>query len=238
MPPKTSTTTPATALIAPPTNAKDHPQKFKDWIASVKAYLAVHDPTKLFPSIYPEMIHFFDSKDKANWEKWLTGSEHAAHLHQVYHEPGPNASIKTRILLITTPTTNYIQQPDPADQKWHTWAIVEVKKQDTGYGKRLYIMDPNLPQQFRGADLSKIRFRDMEFNGAQRKFIKYIYDKAPSTTKVWVGRPGEAEPEKDRCVRDTCEWIDQLAKTEDKGWVQGEDDARFPDFKEANPSFG
>jgi len=230
-------------LIAPPTHDKAPPQDFEQWIASVTAHLAARDQ-KVYPLIYPKMIHYHDSGDRTNWEAWLTGSEHATYLHDVYHHPIPTASIapglrpKTRILLITTPSFNYIKTPKPEDWKWHTWAIAEVKKQDGGYGKRLYIMDPDLQQQFRDTDLSKIRFRDMGFSGAQRKAIKYLYDKAPNTTTVWVGRPGKAEPDKDRCVRETCAWIDQLAKTEDKGWVEGEIDARFTDFQQANPSFG
>ena len=186
------------------------------------------------------MIHFLDSADKANWNDHLTGSEHAVHLKQVYHESKPGASAgvaphrtpKTTILLITTPTGNYVKNPN-ADMGWHTWAIVEVKKQEGGYGKRLYIMDPGLPNDCRDADLSKASFKDMKFSNAQRKCIEFNYNRAPHTTTLWVGRPGKAAPDKDRCVRDTCEWIDTLAKTEDKGWVQGEVDARFPGFQEA-----
>lgn len=243
MPPKTATTASAVALIAPPTHDKAPPQDFEQWIASVTAHLARQN-NKVYPSIFPKMIHFYDSADRSNWEASLLGSEHAVYLHDVYHHPIPHTGIapelkpKTRILLITTPSFNYPQTPKLEDQKWHTWAIAEVKKQDGGYGKRLYIMDPGLPQQFRDADISRTRFRDMKFNGAQRKAIKYLYDKAPTTTTVWVGRPGKAEPDEDRCVRDTCEWIDELAKTEDKGWVEGETDARFTDFQQANPSFG
>ena len=243
MPPKAAATASAVALIPPPSNDKAPPEDFERWIASVKAHLAARDQ-KVYPSIYPQMIHFHNSADRSNWEQWITGSEHATYLTNAYHNPNPTASVApdvkplTRILLITTPTFNYIKTPDPKDWIWHTWAIAEVKKQDGGYGKRLYIMDPDLPQQFRGADLSRVRFRDMGFSASQRKAIEYLHKKAPSKTTVWVGRPGEAEPEQDRCVRSTCEWIDQLAKIEDKGWVEGEIDTRFPDFEQANPSFG
>ena len=98
-------------------------------------------------------------------------------------------------------------------------------------------MDPSLLQQFRDADLSRSRLRDIGFNSAQRKAIKYFYSKALTITIIQVRRPSEAKLDKDRCVRDTYKQINQLAKTKDKGQVIGEIDARFKDFKQVNPSF-
>ena len=246
MPPKVATTssTAAASGLAYPTLAEAPPSEFKDWIATVKAYLASSSPTKVFPTIYPRMIHFFDSADKANWEKYIEGAEHAATLNQVYHEswadPGlsPDRIPKTRILLVTTPIGNWVRKPAGAAYQWHTWAIVEIKKQSGKHGKRLYIMDPDLPHEFQGANLTNTGFKEMGFNNSQRKVLRHIYDKAPSTTEVWVGRPGEATTEERRCVRNTCKWIDELVRMEDKGWVEGEEDDRFPGFQMAKPTFG
>lgn len=199
------------------------------------------------PYIHPNVVRFPDSAGRANWRDTLGDEEclPAADYNEFFKRPkGLPDGVKRGDMpvwcgLVSSWSRSWVPAASLSREDrqkkwlelWHAWVFVVVKlPRGEGGGKHLLIWDCD-------ADMSKLegeeaaRARDVLRVSTQRSLVDHIRHGKEFTLKdVWIGTT-EGTGGKDRCMRESANWLREFALADGAGssWRGTADDENAPD---------
>jgi hypothetical protein len=160
------------------------------------------------PDVHPYPISFYEGSDRRNWLDSLPGEDSQRHTFSEWWNARHEGK-KVWIGLFSTPTANWIQDPEWDSRPWHVWGAA-VLHPESGQGKYIIIWDCDPKEPF-NIDGTMKRHKSFLLT-PQYKLIQWLRRTRGVKVLGVFYHVDQSRSGQDRCLQHTCDWIQRMVE--------------------------